>query len=217
MKDYIVKYEFQGTFDTEPSHSVAVIKAESEEDARSMVEWENRLIHASVRETTPCTEIDYVVDLCEGCKTVATFVVKGLFPEDPSKAQGDGYLVSLGTARTKAYEIISRDFPDFSGRLNTILSHKCQYHPTDSMVIVRPSHWIENGKKAYLVTVFYRRDDGELHSEKDCSSFSFDILAKDPEEARRIGIEKAGSRVIGTIQSVLVMRTAEKPNNRAGI
>ena len=126
MNDYFVAYHYQGDFDAEPGYDSIILQAQSEDDARSKVEWDNRLIHAAVSDVIPCMEIDYAVDLCEGCKTVASFVVKGLFPEDPSKAQGDCYLSVLSTAKSRAYEIISRDYPDYSGRLDTIFSQRPQ-------------------------------------------------------------------------------------------
>ncbi len=219
MKDYIVEYHFQGVFEAEPSYDVIILQAENEEEARRKVEWEHWLIHAAVDDIVPCKEIDYVVDLCIGIKTESQFVVKGLFPEDPTKAQGSIFLAALGTAETEAYETIHKDYPAFSKRLNAVLRHSSPYHiqhPADSMVIVRPAHWIENGKKGYLVTVFYHPYNEDLSIRKDLSRFSVEVLARDSKEARIIGIKKATPFVCGKIQSDFVMRTAEKPNNRAG-
>ena len=215
MKDFIVEYHFQGDFEAERSYDILILQAENEEEARKKVEWE----HAAVENIVPCKEIDYVVDLCIGIKTEAQFVVKGLYPEDPSKAQGSIIDAALGTAKTEAYETIHKDYPAFSKRLNAILRNSSPYHiqhPADSMVIVRPAHWIENGKKGYLVTVFYHPYNEDLNIRNDLSQFSVEVLARDSKEARIIGIRKATSYVFGKIQSDFVMRTAEKPNNRAG-
>ena len=215
MKDFIVEYHFQGDFEAERSYDILILQAENEEEARKKVEWE----HAAVENIVPCKEIDYVVDLCIGIKSEAQFVVKGLYPEDPSKAQGSIFDAALGTAKTEAYETIHKDYPAFSKRLNAILRNSSPYHiqhPADSMVIVRPAHWIENGKKGYLVTVFYHPYNEDLNIRKDLSRFSVEVLARDSKEARIIGIRKATPYVFGKIQSDFVMRTAEKPNNRAG-
>ena len=200
MKNYYVAYDYQGDYDVEPGHDTIILQAESEDGARSKVEWDNRLIHAAVNDVIPCMEIDYVVDLCEGCKTVTSFVVKGLFPEDHSKAQGDCYLSALSTAKSSAYEIISRDYPDYSECLNKILSHRLQYyiqHPADSMVIVRHEHWIENSKQAYWVTAFYKPDRDSCKYCSSHASFSVDVRAKDSEEVRILGTAKAAAHIIG--------------------
>ena len=220
MKDYVVEYHFQGDFDAETKYDTTIIQAENEGEASRKVEWGKSLSYVAIDDVVPCKEIDYVVDLCIGIKTETQFVVKSLFPEDPSKAQGAIFLAALGTAKAKAYDTIHKDYPAFSKRLNAVLRNSSPYHiqhPADSMVIVRPAHWIENGKKGYLVTVFYHPYNGDTHlGNGDGSYLSVEVLARDSKEARIFGIKKATPFIAGKIQSDFVMRTAEKPNNKAG-
>ena len=66
----------------EEGYSTTIVDADNEENAVSKVEWEGRSCHASVINVTPCEEeeTDWVVDLCVGTVTEATFVVKEFFP-----------------------------------------------------------------------------------------------------------------------------------------
>lgn len=190
---FIVEYRFQGDFMQEESFSETVVEAKNEVEARSIVEFEKRFIRAGVLKITRCEddETDYVVDLCDGVETLHTFTVKERFPLHDR-------------AKSKAFDIIHREFPDFSQKLreNGILQQ-------DNMVIVRPARWIKNGKKAYEVTVAYRWND-PAREDKVCDNyFIHTISATNAEEAVRIGKEKTEVMFSATVLSASVVRVAE--------
>lgn len=190
---FIVEYRFQDDFMQEESFSETVVEARNESEAKSRVEFENRYIRAGVLNITRCEddETDYVVDLCDGVETLHTFIVKERFPLHCR-------------AKSKAFDIIYREFPDYSQKLRekSLLQQ-------DNMVIVRPARWIQKGKKTYAVTVFYRRNDPSSEHEIRDTYYTHTIGAANAEEAVRIGKEKTEVMFSVTVLSASVMRVAE--------
>ena len=213
MSKFIVEYCFQGDFMAEEDYGTTVVDADNEAAAVSKVEREGRLCHTGVIKVTPCEkeETDWVVDLCVGNITVATFVVKEYFPVS-DQAQGTAYFAMLSCARAKAYEIIARDYPEFVQKLN---DRSISENEKESMVIVRPKRWIQEGEKAWTVTIFYKPNKYSSWHGKDSSWHFIDVLAADPEQARLKGIKKAKGCILGSILSTSVKRTAEHPSVRA--
>ena len=188
MNKYMVEYSFQGDFMPEQDYSTTIVDAEDEKSAIMEVEFENHLCHARVTKVTPCEEIEYRVDLCEGNETKHSFSVMGLYPFHDD-------------AKSKAIDIVHREYPEFARKYDAIV-RRSQF-AGNSMLVVRPKRWIKPGVNAYLVTVFYRTSAGRY------SRYSCAIIAKDSNEAREMGLEKVKFMIDGEALSVLVERTAE--------
>ena len=208
MKKFVVQYRYWVGVMEEESYGVTLVNAETPEQARTEagnVTYDGEIAVDSV---TECADTDWVVDLCEGNETVATFDVPGLYPVE-GVPDGDVYLALFGEAKANAERIIREKYPEFFAKLNEVRKHRCEYYlqkPEDSMVIVRPKKWVHEGKKAYLVTVFYRHDEKVTH-------FSVEIRARDSMEASRVGVDSVmRCYASGEFVSVLVMRTAEPPS-----
>ncbi len=190
---FIVEYRYQGDFMQDEGFDSVVVEAENETDAIRKVEWENRYIHVGDQKVTPCEdeETDYLVDLCEGAKTLHSFVVKAHFPLH-------------GFAKNKAMAIVQKEYSEFAQRLNE------QRGKEGSLsVVVRPSRWVKEGEYAFEATVVYKPNELSSWYGRSESHYNFTVLAKNPEEARAKAWEKAPFVVVGTPLSVSIKRTAE--------